>query len=65
MEIQKILNKNKYIGKIIYYSNNFNCPASKRYALTIEKDGKIFINRSNFTYSEAETFFNRWVNKQK
>jgi len=65
MDIQKTLNKNGYIGKIIYHSNYFTSPPSKRYSLTIEKEGKTFINRYNFTRSGAETFFNRWVDKQK
>ena len=65
MEIEKTIIKDGYIGKIIYHSNYFDRPASKRYTLIIEKDGKHVINRSNFTCSGAEIFFYRWVNKQK
>lgn len=64
MEIQKILTEKGFTGKIIYNANYFELPPSKRYTLKIEKDGKVYIERSYLTGSGAETLFYRWVAKQ-
>lgn len=64
MEVQKILEKDGFTGKIIYDPSLFNLAASKRYTLIIEKDGKELIHRSNMTGSGAETWFYRWVDKK-
>lgn len=63
MTTQKVLEKNGYLGKIIYDPSLFDLAASKRYTLIIEKDGKEYIHRNNITGSGAETLFNRWVDK--
>ena len=64
MEIQKVLTEKGFTGKIIYNANYVELPPSKRYSLTIEKEGKVYINRSYLTGSGAETLFYRWVAKQ-
>jgi len=53
------------MGKVVYNANYFDVAPSKRYSLITEKDGKIFINRSNLTGSGAVTLFYRLTAKQK
>ena len=64
MEVQKILEKDGFTGKVIYDPTQFNLAASKRYTLIIEKDGKELIHRSNMTGSGAAMWFYRWVDKK-
>ena len=64
MEPQEILEKDGFIGKIVYDSSLFDLAASKRYVLIIERDGKELIHRSNMTGSGAKTLFQRWVDKK-
>lgn len=62
---KEVLIEKGYKGTIEYHENYFYYQASKRYSLTIEKNGKQYIHRNNLTGSGARTFFYRWVAKQK
>lgn len=64
MKVEEILTKDGYTGTIKYHNECMEYPASKKYSLTIEKAGKLFINQFGLTCSGAKTKFNRWVNKQ-
>lgn len=54
-----------YKATIIYQPfYDDSTPKSQQYKLTIEKDGRVYIDRYRFTNNGAKTFFIRWVNKK-